>query len=101
MVQALRALITRKERPPAAACERLDALPLGAEGTVALLDVGEDAGRRLQELGFLPGTRVLAAWAAPGGDPRVYRVDGAEVALRRETAERIVLRAPGDGCDVR
>ena len=34
-------------------------------------------------------TFVLAAFSAPGGDPRVFRVDGAEIALRRETALRI------------
>jgi Fe2+ transport system protein FeoA len=41
------------------------------------------------ELGFLPGGPVLAAFSAPGGDPRVFRVEGAEIALRRETALRI------------
>jgi Fe2+ transport system protein FeoA len=30
--------------------------------------------------------------AAPGGDPRVFRVDGSEIALRRETAARLHLR---------
>lgn len=45
------------------------------------------------QLGFLPGHQVEAAKAAPGGDPRVYRVDGSEVALRKETARRIFLKA--------
>jgi ferrous iron transport protein A len=45
------------------------------------------------ELGFLPGSRVSAPFAAPGGDPRVYRVDGTEVALRRETARHLHLHA--------
>jgi ferrous iron transport protein A len=52
-----------------------------------------DDAARLMELGFLPGSRVVAVRAAPGGDPRVFRVDGAEVALRRETARRLLLRA--------
>jgi Fe2+ transport system protein FeoA len=46
----------------------------------------------MMELGFLPGARVAAAHCAPGGDPRVYRVDGSEVAMRRETASRMKLR---------
>ena len=29
--------------------------------------------------------------SAPGGDPRVFEVDGGEVALRRETSERITV----------
>jgi Fe2+ transport system protein FeoA len=45
------------------------------------------------ELGFLPGARVRAVRAAPGGDPRVFHVDGAEVALRRETARLLILQA--------
>jgi Fe2+ transport system protein FeoA len=52
-----------------------------------------DDAARLMELGFVPGSRVIAVRAAPGGDPRVFRVDGAEVALRRETARRLLLRA--------
>jgi Fe2+ transport system protein FeoA len=44
------------------------------------------------EMGFIPGHRVSAARSAPGGDPRVFRVDGAEIALRRETARRILVR---------
>jgi Fe2+ transport system protein FeoA len=45
------------------------------------------------ELGFLPGSRIAASFRAPGGDPRVYRVDGTEVALRCETAAHLLLRA--------
>jgi len=44
------------------------------------------------ELGFLPGSRITAARSAPGGDPLVFRVDGSEVALRRETAVFLKLR---------
>jgi len=59
-------------------------------GDAAILDridlPGDDA-RRLMELGFLPGTRVTAGLSAPGGDPRVFQVDGSEIALRRETAK--------------
>ena len=46
------------------------------------------------ELGFLPGTTVTAGLSAPGGDPRVFEVDGSEVALRRETASRLKVRKP-------
>src|SRR6478672_1471409 len=63
-------------------------------GDAAILDgidlPGDDA-RRLMELGFLPGTRITAGLSAPGGDPRVFRVDGSEVALRRETARLMTV----------
>jgi ferrous iron transport protein A len=64
----------------------------GEEGVIERLDLPDDVSRRLMELGFLPGSPVVAALSAPGGDPRVFRVDGSEIALRRETAARLYLR---------
>jgi ferrous iron transport protein A len=64
----------------------------GEEGVVERIDLPEDFARRLMEMGFLPGHTVAAAGSAPGGDPRIFRVDGAEIALRRETARHIHLR---------
>jgi Fe2+ transport system protein FeoA len=66
------------------------------KGDAAILDridlPTEDA-RRLMELGFVPGTRITAGFSAPGGDPRVFQVDGSEIALRRDTARRLKVRA--------
>jgi ferrous iron transport protein A len=66
-------------------------LPFGSEAVLAELAVSADDAARLMELGFLPGSLVRAVRAAPGGDPRVFRVDGAEIALRRETARLLHL----------
>ena len=69
-------------------------------GDAAILDhidlPGDDA-RRLMELGFLPGARVTAGFSAPGGDPRVFQVDGSEIALRRETAKLLKIRRERNG----
>ena len=59
------------------------------------IDLPSDEARRLMELGFLPGARVTAGFSAPGGDPRVFQVDGSEIALRRETASRLKIRPDG------
>jgi Fe2+ transport system protein FeoA len=56
------------------------------------LDLPQDLAQRLMELGFLPGNEVTLGRRAPGGGPRVYRVDGSEVALRRDTAQRLFIR---------
>ena len=64
----------------------------GDSGVVDSLELPEDIAVRLMELGFIPGTTVVAGRAAPGGDPRVYRVDGSEIALRRETTKHLLLR---------
>ena len=66
------------------------------KGDMAVLDaieLPEDDARRIMELGFLPGTVVTAGQSAPGGDPRVFRVDGSEIALRRATAARLIIRS--------
>jgi ferrous iron transport protein A len=64
----------------------------GEAGVLDRLELPDDIARRLMELGFLPGHIIVPARSAPGGEPRVYRVDGSEVALRRETASRLILR---------
>ncbi len=74
------------------AAASLAELPAGAEAVIDRLDLPEEFASRLMELGFIPGHRVSAALSAPGGDPRVFRIDGAEVALRRETARHILVR---------
>jgi ferrous iron transport protein A len=63
----------------------------GDHGILAHIDLPADDARRLMELGFLPGTRITAGQSAPGGDPRVFQVDGSEVALRRATAAQLTL----------
>jgi len=66
----------------------------GEHGVLDRIELPAEFSQRLMELGFLPGSAIVAARSAPGGDPRVFRVDGSEVALRRETAARLILRAP-------
>ena len=48
------------------------------------------------ELGFLPGNEIVLGRKAPGGGPRVYRVDGSEVALRQRDRRALVC-APRSG----
>jgi ferrous iron transport protein A len=64
----------------------------GETGVVDRIDLPTDDARRLMELGFLPGARITAGLSAPGGDPKVFQVDGSEVALRGETARQMKIR---------
>ena len=75
-----------------AAPRTLADLPIGAQGTLAELHLPPDDAARLMVLGFVPGVRIVVRQAAPGGDPVVYQVDGAEVAIRRETARCLILQ---------
>jgi Fe2+ transport system protein FeoA len=77
----------------AASARSLAELSEGDTASVVRLDLTAEVATRLMELGFIPGSRVTAGHSAPGGDPRVFRVDGSEVALRRETTRHIVVEA--------
>jgi Fe2+ transport system protein FeoA len=80
--------------PPAAKTFPATLLDLrrGDAAILESIDLPREDARRLMELGFLPGTRITAGLSAPGGDPRVFQVDGSEIALRRETARRVSVR---------
>lgn len=67
-------------------------LPTGQRCVIDRLELAEDVARRLMELGFLPGNEVIPGKRAPGGGPRVFQVDGSEVALRDDTAGRLYVR---------
>jgi ferrous iron transport protein A len=75
----------------------LDDLVPGASGILARIDLPEADATRLMEIGFLPGARIVAARSAPGGDPRVFRVDGTEFALRRDTARHLLVEVAKEG----
>ena len=72
--------------------KNLTELKRGEAGVLDKLDLPEEDAQRLMEMGFVPGHSVTRGVTAPGGDPRVFRVDGSEVALRRETALRLILK---------
>lgn len=92
--------LTFKRRAVASkAPETLDQLRRGQQGVIDRLDVPEDVAQRLMELGFMPGAPVIAGCRAPGGDPRIFRIDGSEVALRSETARCMRLRT-GSAADL-
>jgi Fe2+ transport system protein FeoA len=76
----------------ASEAKNLTELKPGEAGVLEKLDLPDSDAQRLMELGFIPGHSVTRGLSAPGGDPRVFRVDGSEVALRRETARRLILK---------
>jgi ferrous iron transport protein A len=86
---------SNRHRAPAALSE----LREGEHGVLEDIELAGDDAQRMMELGFIPGAGVTAGRSAPGGDPRVYRVDGSEVALRRETASRLKLRRRNAAAD--
>ncbi|HKW27591.1 MAG TPA: FeoA family protein [Terriglobales bacterium] len=77
-----------KKTPPSPPCRLADLAP-GQAAVIAALALPPAAAEPLMDLGLVAGSQVLAVRRAPAGDPVVYRVDGAEIALRRETTQHI------------
>jgi Fe2+ transport system protein FeoA len=86
----------RRSKRPSPRPKTLLELEPGCAAVLDRLDVPGDIATRLMELGFLPGHVIVPAMSAPGGDPRVFRVDGSEVALRRDTAARLLVRVTAE-----
>lgn len=67
-------------------------LAVGERGILEDFHMPAPIAEHLMNLGFIPGLEVLVARSGPGGNPRVYRVDGNEVALRRDLSACIAVR---------
>ncbi len=79
-----------RPRTPKKASSLADLHP-GQRAVLGRLKLPQETADHLMRLGFLPGSVVRLAGAGPGGDPRVFHVDGSQVALRRETARHISI----------
>jgi Fe2+ transport system protein FeoA len=71
-------------------------LAVGESGILEDFDMPQSIAEHLMNLGFVPGLEILVARSGPGGNPRVYRVDGTEVALRRDLSRCIAVRPLSD-----
>ena len=74
--------------PPVALPTLADLAP-GSTARVAVVDAQSPIGRRLLDLGFVPGTPVRVLRRAPLGDPVEYELRGTRLCLRRSEALRI------------
>lgn len=84
--------VSREEAAPLPA-RTLSSLAPGEAGVVASLAPacrGVER-RRLLDLGLVPGTRVVAEFPSPIGDPVAYRIRGALIALRKQQTDAIYL----------
>ena len=80
---------------------RLSSLAEGEQATVLRLSPlcrGMERSRLL-DLGLVPGTVVSVDLVSPSGSPTAYRVRGASIALRREQAQRVLIRKTKDETD--
>lgn len=72
----------------------LSALAPGESGEIVRVESAAGHGRRLMELGLVPGTRVEVVRIAPLGDPIELRLRQIHLSLRRVEAGTVhVIRA--------
>lgn len=64
----------------------LCALRVGESALVTELRADTAMGRRLLDIGLIPGTKVTCVAKSPAGDPAAYLIRGAVIALRRVDA---------------
>ena len=76
---------------------RLSELSPGQTGTIVAVDDTGLIGRRLLDLGLLPGTPVRALRQAPLGDPGVFALRGMQICLRRSETRQIRVRLEAGG----
>ena len=58
-------------------------------GTIAAIKVAGDLGRRIRDMGMVPGTDIKIQGRAPLYDPVALRVRGATLTLRNNEADYI------------
>lgn len=60
-------------------------------GTITAVKVGGEMGRRLREMGLVPGTLITVQGRAPLNDPVALRVLGSTLTLRNNEADFIEI----------
>ena len=90
----------RRTQPASGRANALADLQVGESAVLGDLKLAPAIAEHLMNLGLVPGLVVKVLRSGPGGDPRVYRVDGTEVAIRRDLSQNIdveLIGAPAFG----
>jgi len=66
-------------------------------GTIKSVKVGGELGRRIREMGLVPGTEITIQGRAPLYDPVALRVMGGTLTLRNNEADHIVVDVTEEG----
>ncbi len=69
----------------------------GQTGTVTAVKVAGELGRRIREMGVVPGTRITIQGRAPLYDPVALRIMGGTLTLRNNEADYIELELEESG----
>lgn len=68
-------------------------LAVNQEGRIRSVRAGGELGRRIRDMGLVPGTRCMVVGRAPLADPVAVRLKGFTLCLRRNEADHILVEA--------
>lgn len=67
-------------------------MAINQSGTITAVRVGGELGRRIREMGLVPGTEITVKQRAPLNDPVALRVMGGTLTLRNSEADYIMVK---------
>ncbi len=72
----------------------LRSLSLGATAVITEIRAGGELGRRIRDMGLIPGATITVSGRAPLKDPVALKVGGTILTLRNSEADHILVRLP-------
>jgi len=73
----------------------LRTMRVNQEGTIARVNIGGELGRRIRDMGLVPGAEIRIQGRAPLYDPVALRVKGFILTLRNNEADHIDVEVNG------
>jgi ferrous iron transport protein A len=70
-------------------------MDLNERAVIKTVAANKELGRRIRDMGLLPGTEVLIVGRAPLLDPVALRLKGFTMALRNSEADHITVETEG------
>ena len=64
---------------------------IGEKGVISNVSVSGELGRRIRDMGLIPGTEISVVGRAPLQDPVALRLSGVTVTLRNKEADYITV----------
>lgn len=71
---------------------KLSQLPCGSAATITELCLPQPDQDRLEHLGFSPGESVIAVRCIGQNGPRIYNLQGQDLAIGLDTANQIIVK---------
>ena len=66
-------------------------MKIDQKGTISSVNIGQDMGRRLREMGLTPGAVIKVSGRAPLKDPVAVKVLDCTLTLRNNEADHIIV----------